>query len=111
MPSIADRTKAFHDSCKFGKEPFDVWPNDVDSMPPFPFPTLSFDEVADARLHGWKLVDTFNVDGNGLNDEELKAKLKVGRGYAYLTEGVIGEFELIGESNSELWQRFKKLND
>jgi hypothetical protein len=63
---------------------------ELDTMPPFPFPNFG-----NFRPHDWKLVERYFVDSSGLGapDElaltayQFKEKLKVGRGYAIIEEG------------------------
>lgn len=78
--------------------PFVVEQEDIDNMPPFPFPFLG-----DHVPNGWHKVNEFFVDSSGFGgDNELAlsvrqflTKLKVGRGYA-VTEA--GEFQVyVGE--------------
>jgi len=73
--------------------------NEIDSYPPFPFPALGT-----YRPDGWELVDEIFADKSGLGTDDepalstrqLKARLKVGYGYAIIEEGqfqvYLGEF-------------------
>jgi hypothetical protein len=78
--------------------PFTVEQEDLDAMPPFPFPNIG-SYVPD----GWEQIDEFFVDKTGmdfsgpaLSVEAFKRELKVGRAYAIVGEGqfqvYVGEF-------------------
>lgn len=80
-------------------EPYIIWQDDIDNMPPFPFPSLG-DYVPD----GWELVETYFVDSSGFGREDEPALtvgqflqvLKEGYGYAVIEAGqfqvYVGEF-------------------
>jgi len=73
--------------------------DEIDSYPPFPFPA-----VGTYRPDGWELVDEIFADKSGLGTDDepalstrqLKARLRVGYGYAIIEEGqfqvYLGEF-------------------
>lgn len=94
--SIAQGRKA----AKSGKEPYELWPGEVNRMPPFPFPN-----IGDYRPTGWELVDTLLCDKSrfgspsepALTVAQLLERLRPGFGYAIIEEGqfqvVVGEFE------------------
>lgn len=103
MPSIADRKRAFKRAFKKAAmltEPYDIWPNDAEEMPPFPFPYLHH------RHADWILVQTYKVYSDNLTSHYSKKTytqmtfareiIKVGMGYAFITRGplynVIGEY-------------------
>jgi hypothetical protein len=80
------------------KVPFIVEQEDLDAMPPFPFP-----ELGTYIPKGWQKVQEYFVDSSGFGQEGEPAltvnqfikKLVVGRGYA-ITE--VGQFQLyVGE--------------
>jgi hypothetical protein len=93
-------------------EPFIVEAEDLDDMPPFPFPN-----IGDYRPAGWTLVETIFVDKSGMgrrnepamNTEQLLARLKIGMGYAIIEEGqfqlYLGEFEQEETPPVTPWQR------
>jgi hypothetical protein len=79
-------------------EPYIVWNEDLDYMPPFPFPFLG-----DYDPPGWTKVNEFFVDSSGfgtpgepaLTSEQFKQKIVIGHGYA-VTE--VGQFQAyVGE--------------
>ena len=79
MPSIADRNKAFHKGTD-SLEPYDVWPNDTDNMPPFPFPTFH----ATDTFQSWELTGTFYVGMYAMAEIDFVNAIRVGKGYAFL---------------------------
>lgn len=94
MPSYQDRERAFLAGPK-GSEPFDVWPGDVDRMPPFPFPRL----YSDQRVEGWKLLRQISVKNT---DAELRLfvfHITAGHGYSILEFSdfhiTFGEYEKV----------------
>ena len=76
------------------RQPFIVEKEDLEVMPPFPFPNLG-----DYVPKGWEITETYFVDSSGfgqrgepaLSVDEFKDKIKVGYGYA-LWE--VGEFQV-----------------
>ena len=85
-------------AAKEGRLPYIVWAEDLDNMPPFPFPNLG-NYVPD----GWKLDKEYFVDSSGFGQEgepaltidQFLKVVEVGKGYA-LTE--CGQFQLyVGE--------------
>ena len=73
---------------------------EIEAMPPFPFPF-----IGSYVPKGWKMVGSYFVDSSGfgnpdepaLTAEQLIEKLQVGRGYAIIEQGqfqvYVGEFE------------------
>jgi len=88
-------------------QPFEVWPGDADSMPPFPFPNLG-----DYRPKGWSKVQTYFVDSSGFGREGEAAlsvpqfikMIKVGYAYAIVEAGqfqvYIAEFKAIRQKGA-----------
>jgi len=82
--------------------PFITWEEDLNTMPPFPFPFLG-NYVPD----GWELEETYFVDSSGFGQEYEPAltanhflkKIKVGKGYAIREAGefqvVVGEYDKV----------------
>lgn len=91
--------EAARKAARNNKKPFIVERDDLDVMPPFPFPN-----IGDHHPKGWKHVETHFVDKSGwgspsepaLTPEQFLAKLVPGRGYAIIEEGqfqvYVGEF-------------------
>ena len=81
-------------AAKAKKEPYLVEKEDLDRMPPFPFPYLG-----DYVTPGWELVETFFVDSSGfgkpgepaLTANQFKKKIQAGFGYGLIE---VGEFQL-----------------
>jgi len=90
--------KAARDSTKAKLIPYIVEAEDIDNMPPFPFPFIGY------RVpRGWKKLTEHFVDSSGFGQPgeramtvgELLDKLVVGHGYA-ITE--VGQFQVyVGE--------------
>jgi hypothetical protein len=85
----ANAALAAGEAAKKRKEPFVVWgKEELDSMPPFPFP-----ELGDYCPKGWKKVEelwcatTRMDDGPALSPEGLKLKIEE---YMNKTDGVYG---------------------
>src|SRR4030042_6549218 len=98
----AMQREAAEKAAKEHQVPYIVWQEDLDNMPPFPFPFLG-----DYVPKGWKLVETYFVDSSGFGQEgepaltarQFLAKIKVDFGYA-LRE--VGEFQVVvGEYQKE----------
>lgn len=89
MPSLEDRERAFKEGPN-QLEPFDVWPGDVDKMPPLPFPHLG-----GFVPHGWTLVKTYNLAEFPLTMKTFLFQVKVGKGYAFIDRDLIGEYKFI----------------
>ena len=82
-----------------GKVPFVIDEQDLQDMPPFPFPQLG-----DYTPAGWEKIDTHFVDKTGMGDDDEPAlttrqfidRLVVGHGYALTEEGqfqvYVGEY-------------------
>ncbi len=92
MQSITDRKRAFEEGPGL-TEPFDVWPNDKENMPPYPFPYLGRNTSPE-----WKLIRTYNI--STMSATEFIRNIKVGHGYAFLADragrpvaGLIGEYK------------------
>lgn len=84
-------------------EPLVVTERNIREMPPFPFPY-----IGDYAPPGWRETNEYFVDASGLGDEaepaltagQLIKELKVGRGYAIVSQGqfqvYVAEYEWIG---------------
>lgn len=82
-------------------EPFIIYSlNQIDKMPPFPFPN-----IGSYKPKGWKLFNKYFVDSSGLGNsgepaltiEAFMRKLKIGYGYAIIEAGqfqvYVGEYK------------------
>ena len=94
MPSLEDRQRAF-DAGPSQSEPFDVWPGDVDRMPPLPFPYLG-----DFVPHGWRLVKTYDLAAFPMSI--FLSQIETGKGYAFVGKAFIGEYEVVRYASPEL---------
>lgn len=97
--------KATKEAAEKDHRPFIVEQEDINTMPPFPFPFLGSYVPS-----GWHKVDELFVDSSGfgaddepaLSVKQFLAKIKIGRGYA-ITEA--GEFQVyVGEYEQDQTQ-------
>jgi len=91
IETIRDMTRqATREARVMELEPYEVWPGDVDRMPPFPFPNLG-----DYEPKGWRKVHTYFVDSSGfghdgeaaLSVSQFIKMIKVGYAYAIVEAG------------------------
>jgi len=95
---------AAKEAAKEGKTPFVVWKEDLQDIPPFPFPFLG-----DYVPAGWQKVEEYFVDSTGFGTQgeaaitisQFLEKITPGRGYAITQAGEfqvkVGEYVKVGE--------------
>jgi len=95
---------AAKEAAKEGKIPFVVWQEDLQDIPPFPFPFLG-----DYVPAGWQKVEEYFVDSTGFGTQgeaaltisQFLEKITPGHGYAITQSGEfqvkVGEYVKVGE--------------